>query len=189
MKRKALLFCLCLMCIVPSAYAQRTGNRQFFLDASARMVFPEMMFGGRLGTGQYLFYTYWRAGFQFQMDRMSLSNGHQLEFTDYLADGGFFWRALSTRTRDFNFYLGGVGFLGMEQYDPFNRIDPTEKTLPDGIVLTGQRFVGGVAPALEFEWFFYDRFALLVSGDLSFCFNSRLVLLRPAVYAGIRIGL
>lgn len=169
--------------------AQRTAKAQLFVDAGASLSFPEVTVGAQAGIGQYRSGFYWDAGLAFLSDRVYFSNGERAPFVDYLAGGGAFWRALGTRSRSFNFYLGGHGFLGAELYDPANRLDASMKTLSDGSVFGGVQFVYGCAPSVLVEFFFWDRLALTGSFNLPVVVNSRVSLFRYVASVGLRYNL
>lgn len=187
--QKKILLALVAFAVCVSASAQRTARAQFFIDARGVVSFPEFTFGASLGMGQYRSLFYWDAGLSLLSDRVYFSNGKSAPFVDYLAGGGASWRALSSRTRGVSLYLGGQGFLGAEVYDPAGVLSPAEKTLVDGSVFSGARFVYGLKPQVTLEGFVWNRLAVVLSASMPLVFNSRVSVVRGAVSLGLRYNL
>lgn len=185
MTKKFLLAVLALF-ITLGLSAQRTAKGQFFIDASATVSVPEFGVGAHAYMGQYRTGFFWDAGFMMLSDKVYFSNGKSAGYMDLMVGGGAFWRPLATRTRSLNVYLGGDGFVGLELYDPFNILEDKDKTLADGTVFTGNRFIYGVIPAVEAEYFFWDRLALVAAFRLPVVINSRVTVLRYSAEAGLR---
>lgn len=171
-----LAFCLLLQGLIFEAAAQRTMDGQMFLSTSyTNGLFPERaltQIGGEAGLGCYLISScYWEAGVRYSPLTKMQTVG-SLAFY-----GGFNYRLVSTRNRAFNLYGGGRLFLGVDYTVGSNPVEDivigntSTPQVSDIEVTPGTtRFLIGVDPGLEMEWFFVKKIAFIarVSAPIKF---------------------
>jgi len=149
--------------------AQRTMNRQMFIQAEAITAIPD--FGGKAIWGRYTPSGFCYAG----ATLANYSNGEVYSEGTKVADcsyrhlytnGGYMFRALSTRKRNLNLYIGAGAFIGAETIDP-------QGALPSYLTPENKTSVlYGILPQVEMEIFPFRRLALTISGSLPYNFTS-----------------
>lgn len=202
--KRCLVLKICVPCILAAVmlltpgntlHAQRTSRGQFLLNASyVNGLYPQRALytlGGELGMGRYLSNAYWEAGVRYNPTTRMMTVG------SIAAYGGYMFRIAGTRTRSFNFYGGGRGFLG---------VDYTTGAAPiDDIVIGGQSssgtasstedtggktgFLVGIDPRVEIEWFFVKKIALIASVSVPVKFITQQQVVAVRASAGIRFNL
>jgi len=187
--RRFCFFILLALLLAPAAFAQRTAKGQSFVGSSYLISFPGAASGVSLEYGMYLQHSYWMSGAGLIFDSVALSNGLSVDVLESVWSGGWMWRPFWTRSRDVSMYVGGGLLLGAEIYDPAWKLERSRKTLPDGSVLEGGRFIVGIQPSVELEWFFLPKVALTVSLDAPFIFLSRTGVARFCAGAGLRFNI
>lgn len=183
--RRYILMALALLLLTGGqAAAQRTMRGQMFLDLAGH--YPV---GGSIGVGQYTLPGYWTAGLEAlrMRERLIMDDAVEtvsLDVWQTKAKGGYMARLVSTRSRSISLYAGGVAWVGLESVDPF-------KKLPDTIVIPSlpkHRFVFGVTPEVEAEFFLGSHFALVVGGRLPLAFLSNIRMATLQGRAGFRVA-
>jgi len=183
--RRYILVALSLLLLTGgNVSAQRTMKGQMFLDLAGH--YP---LAGSVNVGQYLMPGYWMAGLEALRMREYLLMDDivgtvSLDVWQTKAKGGYMARLVSTRSRSISLYAGGVAWVGLESVDPF-------KKLPDTIVIPSlpkHKFVFGVTPEVEAEFFLGSHFALVVGGRLPLAFLSNIRMVTAQARAGIRIA-
>jgi len=170
--------------LAPQAMAQRTMRGQMFLDLSGH--YPV---GGAVSVGQYRLPGYWMAGIEELRMREYLHIGDAvdnltLDIWHTKLQGGYMYRLVSNRSRSISMYAGGMGWIAAESVDPL-------KKLPDDIVLPGlpkHKFVFGVTPMVETEFFLGNHFAVVLGGRLPLAFLSNIRLATVQARAGFRFA-
>lgn len=161
--RKFAIIALALLLALPLS-AQRTSNRQFFVEAGSG--YPYM---GHVGVGQYQLNGYWEASVGAVYHSVLLSSGIRLPFSPVTARGNYMWRMVSTRSRCVNLY-GGCGLqMGCELIDPFHE-------LPGSVDLgldRKQSFIIGPSADLALELFPLRQVGMVLGGRIPFLFLSQ----------------
>ncbi len=167
--RLVLLLAALLLAFPFRADAQRTGTFQWFADVQGEWSMTS--FGARLAAGQYTYGGLWTAGVSGVNRRALLVNAggesFNLDYAHLEAEGTYLWRLLSSRDRSVCLYGGAGVFMGAEFADPFGR-RPNSGVLP-----FGTSFLYGAHPAVQFEWFLFERVALLASFRMPVCVSSK----------------
>lgn len=169
----------CLFC--PSAFSQRTADRQNAMTVSAGMTDGSVTIG--FDWLQYSLIGYASAGIRCSDYARTLSSVTKIGYTDLCAEGGYMFRLASLRSRAMSLYAGGGGFLGYEVVDPIRR-------LPEHIVLNVRKrtFLYGIYAAVEAEVFFVEKVALVFKGILPVNFVSQLGKVHYECGAGLRVN-
>jgi len=102
------------------ASAQRTISGQSALGLSAR--YNGTSVGAEAFYEMYTLNGYWQAGLQGNQYRDLLSNGNSLEYMHALAQGGYLFRLVGTRSRSLSLYGGAGVQLGVEILDVWHRL-------------------------------------------------------------------
>lgn len=188
MYKKFLLFLsisLFLFCM--SAHAQRTAYGERMLSVKGAWTISSL--GGELQYGQYLMNGFWFGG-------LNLSNrvekdeptSERVHFPRLQLNGGYMFRLFGSRTRAINIYGGGDAFIGVEMFDFWKILtSPTRLSfLETGF--SEYRFIYGVAPRAEAEFFVFPSVALLVNARIPICFNTKFEILGWELGGGVKIN-
>ena len=97
------------------ASAQRTISGQPSLGLSAR--YNGSSVGAEAFYSQYTLSGFWEAGLSGDKYMARLSIGHNLDYMDIAAKGGYSFRLVGTRSRSLSLYAGGGAFIGVEWLD------------------------------------------------------------------------
>lgn len=171
---------ICILCITLlsslTANAQRTAYGERMLSLSVHYSqLNSSSIGAEVSYGQYLLSGYWFVALNFtnriEKDTDSQDNVHYPRLQGY---GGYMHRIWGSRERDINFYGGGDVFIGAEFFDLFKTLtEPTKNSLYESGI-TDYRFLYGLSPRIEAEYFPFKYIALTARIRMPLCFNSNI---------------
>lgn len=186
--QKAVLSTVILLIFISSndAIAQRTMKSQLFVGAEGMVsIVDPRDHGLALEFGQYTLKGLWSCRCTGTSNRAEILSDYILKYMDVCGEGGYLYRIVGSRSRQFNLYGGGGAFLGYEFYDPFGSLPSHIATeLPK----SGQ-FLYGITPRLEFEAFLSRKIGISLGLSAPLNFTSLVSRFRPRVSLGIRIDL
>ena len=113
-----------------------------------------------------------------------LSIGHNLDYMDIAAKGGYSFRLVGTRSRSLSLYAGGGAFIGVEWLDPTNKI-PAYIDLR----MSKVQFLYGLYARAMLEVFLGTHVALTFSGSMPVNFSSKTNMLHYGDEFGLKIML
>lgn len=168
------------------AMAQRTMKGQLFVGTESMVsIVDPRDHGLSLEFGQYTLKGLWSCRCTSTSNRAKILSEHTLNYMDICGEGGYLYRIVASRNRQFNLYGGGGVFIGYELYDPSGLLPSHIATeLPK----SGQ-FLYGITPRLEFEAFLSRKIGLSLGLSGPINFTSLVSMFRPRVSLGIRIDL
>ena len=166
---------------------QRTMSEQLFVSIEG--FYNGSLAGGDIMVGRYAINAFWFGSLSLSPHsvELGLNDGNVLGKTLYLQSlvyGGYQYRAISSRKRNANLYLGGAVFAGLETFDPLSQ-------LPENIDtgFSKNSFIYGLAPLLSFEFFVSKTVSLSISGKIPVNFSSRISVWHYNIGTGIKIML
>ena len=185
MKRNPTYFALTILTSLlffQTASAQRTQSYQSSLRVSS--LYNGTSVGAEAFYEMYTLNGYWQAGLQGSQYRGLLSNGNSLEYMHALAQGGYLFRLVGTRSRSLSLYGGAGVQLGVEILDVWHR-------LPRYMDIDRSRygFIYGLYGSAVLEWFVAKRFAILLQGQVPVSFGSAMGAVRWNAGIGLKWNL
>lgn len=189
-----LIVCALVSGLSERAFAQRTMDGQMFASVSyVNGLFPERaltQIGGEANLGQYILSScYWEAGVRYNPLTKMQTVGSLTAF------GGFNYRIASTRNRAFNLYAGGRLFLGVDYTEGSNPVEEIVIGTGSSVQVTDievepgkTRFMIGIDPAVEMEWFFVKKIALVVRVSAPVKFMTQQQFFSGRAGAGLRFN-
>ena len=160
------------------AMAQRTMKGQLFVGTEGMVsIVDPRDHGLSLEFGQYTLKGLWSCRCTSTSNRAKILSEHTLNYMDICGEGGYLYRIVASRSRQFNLYGGGGVFIGYEIYDP------------SGLLPSSGQFLYGITPRLEFEAFLSRKIGLSLGLSGPINFTSLVSMFRPRVSLGIRIDL
>ena len=168
------------------AMAQRTMKGQLFVGTEGMVsIVDPRDHGLALEMGQYTLKGLWSCRCTGTSNRAEILSAHTLTYMDICGEGGYLYRIVGSRSRQFNLYGGGGAFIGYEFYDPAGtRPSHIATELPK----SGQ-FLYGITPRLEFEAFLSRKIGISLGLSAPLNFTSLVSRFRPRVSLGLRIDL
>ena len=161
------------------ASAQRTISGQPSLGLSAR--YNGSSVGAEAFYSQYTLSGFWEAGLSGDKYMARLSIGHNLDYMDIAAKGGYSFRLVGTRSRSLSLYAGGGAFIGVEWLDPTNKI-PAYIDLR----MSKVQFLYGLYARAMLEVFLGTHVALTFSGSMPVNFSSKINMLHYGGEFGLK---
>ena len=187
MRTKSVIITLLLLASTLSAHAQRTavGMNQI----SATFTTSLSSIGGEVLYGRYLTHGYWFGNMTFvdraERDSQLLETIHHQR---YQAGGGYMARLYGTKSRNFNVYGGGDVFIGAEMLDVFKSMTPATRQSFYSAGFSDYRFVFGLSPRAEVEFFPINNLAVIGLVRAPVCLNTKFGILGLELGVGIRVN-
>lgn len=182
-------FGIALLTLLP-ARAQRTAYGERLITVSAHYAqFWGTSAGLEVSFGQYLLQGYWFSAANFT-NRVEIDNASQevVNYPRLQGMGGYMQRLYGSRERELNVYGGGDVFLGVEMFDLYQKLTaPTKQALYKNGV-SDYRFLYGLSPRAEVEYFPLSNIAIVAKFRLPVCFNSNTSVLGVEFGIGARFN-
>ncbi len=184
MLKKTLIIMLALGLSMP-LMAQRTAYGERMLSATVSWTISSV--GGEARFGQYLMNGFWFGELALN-NRMEVDAPSQekVHFPHAQLGGGYMFRLYGTRTRAINLYGGAGAFIGMEMLDLWKTLTvPTRRSfLENGF--KEFRFIYGVSPQVEAEFFIFKDIALTINGKMPVTLNSKFDIINWEIGGGVK---
>lgn len=200
---KKILICitaaLAAMLTPSRMYAQRTAEGEMGVYATYTHPFMKG-WGASVGWNYYTLFGVWDASVTATSREFVFEKTMPVPVQHYTARGGYLVRALATRDRRVNLYVGGGVILGAGVFKLLHRLDDIEKEYGTTIGRTefggNPYFIFGLYPKLECEFFFIDNVAFDLSAQMPVTFHDKdhamvqktTKVLYPELSLGIKIN-
>lgn len=168
-----------------SVYAQRTSSGEGHISIIGNWTISSV--GGELIGGQYTMYGQWFAAIDF-LNRAEKEATEKYYFPQIQFAGGYLYRVYGNKTRSFNVYTGADAFIGIELFDLYKSLsEPTKKAFINN-GYTDTRFIFGLAPRVEVEYFFLRNLGLSARMRLPICFLTKFDTVAFEIGAGVKFN-